>query len=238
MAKKMQSEVIDTAPTTLSGHPFYGIRMDEAQERFRDAIWSEDKPVVFVNARAGTGKTTIAVATANLLVKYGRYKHIVYVMSPYGEGKQGFLPGGIDEKSEVYMTPLKQALIKCNENYMTVMEDSSFMNQKMGTAYVSPVTHTYLRGVTVEDSVVIIDEAQNYKFDDLKKTLTRVSDSCKLVVLGHDKQCDLHQRDNDNAFVKYLEHFKSDERCAVCELTKNYRGWISSFADELELNGR
>jgi PhoH-like ATPase len=89
------------APETLSEHPFYGFTLDEDQRYFRDNIWDESVRIVFCNARAGSGKTVMAFATANLLYEYGKYDGIIYVVSPYGEGKQGFLPGDITEKSEV-----------------------------------------------------------------------------------------------------------------------------------------
>ena len=56
---------------TLDNNPFYGIQCDEYQKKFRDAIWNPEKLIVFCNAKAGTGKTTIAAATANLLCEYG-----------------------------------------------------------------------------------------------------------------------------------------------------------------------
>lgn len=238
MAKKYQHyentrEHTLQPPLTLEGHPFYGFQMDEEQKQFRDAIWNPEKLIVFCNAKAGSGKTTMAVATANLLVQYGRYESIAYIVSPYGEGKQGFLPGTIEEKSEVYMTPLTQALMKCNVNPIVAVQNNSALSQKMGSAYITAMTQTYLRGVTLENTVVIIDEAQNYTKEELKKTLTRMSDSCKVVVIGHDQQCDLKAYENNNGFVAYLEHFRKDDRCAVCSLTKNYRGWISQYADEL-----
>ena len=71
MAKK--SKVVDytDVPETLENHPFYGLILDDEQRAFRDAIWSQDKTIVFCNAKAGTGKTTIATGVADLLVKYG-----------------------------------------------------------------------------------------------------------------------------------------------------------------------
>ena len=88
--------IVGEAPQTLKDSMFYGIKLDEQQKNFRDAIWSKDKLIVFANARAGTGKTLIAVATANLLVQYGRYDGIVYIVSPVQESKSGFLPGDAD----------------------------------------------------------------------------------------------------------------------------------------------
>ena len=63
MAKKNTSMEIYDVPATLQEHPFYGLRLDEYQKVFRDAIWDTEKLIVFCNAKAGTGKTLIATAT-------------------------------------------------------------------------------------------------------------------------------------------------------------------------------
>ena len=222
------------APKTLDCHPFYGIVLDDDQKAFRDAIWNPEKLIVFCYAKAGTGKTFIATATANLLVQYGLYNGIVYISSPTQESKLGFLPGEIEDKTAVYSEPFIEALIKLNINPNTAVHQYNIMNQKNGTSYIDAITHVYLRGCNFENKVVIIDEAQNYYIDELKKTLTRMADSCKVIVIGHSGQIDLYHNPENSGFVRYLEHFKDDPRTAVCELHKNYRGWISSHADELE----
>lgn len=233
MAKK--SKVVDYTdiPENLDNHPFYGLELDDEQKAFRDAIWSKDKPIVFCNARAGTGKTTIATGVANLLVKYGRYDGIVYISSPCQEEKQGYLKGSLEEKSQPYAEAFYDALEKIGVNINVATYDD-IMNEKNGTAYIRAITHTFLRGTNFENKVVIIDESQNYYFDELKKVLTRMHDNCKVIVIGHSQQCDLFHNPERSGFVKYLNHFSKDERCAVCQLTKNYRGWISNMADELE----
>lgn len=234
MAKKSTSITYDNPPETLSKHPFFGFKLDEEQEKFRDAIWDKEKLIIFCNAKAGTGKTTIATATAELLVKYGLYKGIVYIASPYGEGKQGFLPGSITEKSEVYFEPFYQAIERCGINPFTAICNDTMVSEKYRTGYIKCLTHTYLRGTNFHNMVLILDETQNYDFNSLKKTLTRISDDCKVIIIGHDKQKDAE--DTTNGFVRYLQHFgnSGDSRVAICQLTHNYRGWISSFADELE----
>lgn len=220
-------------PITLDEHPFYGFTLDNEQKAFRDAIWSQDNDIVFCNAKAGSGKTLIATAVADLLVQYGRYNGIVYIVSSYGEARQGYLPGSITEKSEVYFEPFYQALINCGVNCSIAINDDSMVNQKNGTGYITCLTHTFLRGTNLDEKVVILDEAQNYTVSELKKTLTRVSNRCKVIVIGHDKQCDLANT-SSSGFIKYLNHFKEEPRAVVCNLTKNYRGWISQHADELE----
>lgn len=219
-------------PTVIDDSPFYGFTLDENQLAFANAIWNPEIDIVFCNAKAGGGKTLIATGVANMLVQYGDYDEIVYIMSPYGERKQGFLPGSVTEKSSVYFEPFYQALLKCNVNYMTAINTESMVNQKNGTGYITCITDTFLRGSTLDGAVVIIDEAQNYSVPQLKKVLTRAGKHTKVIVIGHDLQCDLDNPET-SGFVKYIEHFREQPRAAVCELTTNYRSWISSWADAL-----
>lgn len=231
--KKAVTNEHGEVPKNINERPFYGFNLDEDQINFVNAILNPENTVVFCNAKAGTGKTTLAIGTANILVQHGEYEGIVYICSAYGENKQGYLPGSITEKSEVYFEPAYQAMIECNMNINTCIDNESMVNQKYGEAYVTLLTHTFLRGTNLKKKVIILDEAQNYTVADLKKTLTRCSDDCKVIVVGYDKQCDLKDK-KSSGFVKYIEHFRNHERCEICELTINHRGWLSQFADELE----
>ena len=222
-------------PDTLKDEPFYGMILDEEQQYFRDKIWDKDTLIVIADARAGTGKTTIAVGTANLLVHYGRYDGIVYIASPTMEQKQGYLPGTIEDKSEPYFDPLYEAMIRCNINRNKSMV-SNITSQKNGTAFIECITHTFLRGTNFENKVIIIDEAANYYTDELKKVLTRIHDSCKTILIGHTGQVDLYKNRDRSGFKYYLDHFSKvldDPRVAICTLSKNYRGWLSNYSDEL-----
>lgn len=232
MAKKNARMETRDAPTTLAGHPFYGLKLDEQQQVFRDAIWDKNKLIVFCNAKAGTGKTLIAAATANLLCEYGRCDGMIYIASPTQEQKQGYLKGTIEEKSEPYFEPFYGALDKIGVNRNTAFYDNG-VNEKYQSAYIRCATHTFLRGTNFENKAVIIDEAQNYYFDELKKVLTRLHDSCKIIVIGHEGQNDLFDHPERSGFVPYLNWFAGDGRTAVCHLTENHRGWISQHADEL-----
>lgn len=218
------------APETLDGHPFYGIKPDKEQKILIDAIWSKDYDIIMVNAVAGSGKTTIATAVANLLVQYGRYDNIVYIMCPYGERKQGWLPGSISEKSSVYFDGFYQALVECGVNVMTAINDESMINQKNGTGYITCITDTFLRGTNLNNTILILDESQNASVSQIKKILTRVGDNTKVIMIGHDLQCDLEDK-SQSGFVKYINHFKDKKRAVVCELKTNHRGWISQWAD-------
>ena len=212
---------------------FYGLNLDEQQEIFVNSILNLDKPIVFCNAVAGTGKTTLAMGAANKLVKDTRNEldGIVYIVSPYGEQKQGYLPGSVTEKSEVYFEPAYQAILTCNMNPLADVCTESMTSKKKGTGYIKLLTHTFMRGVNLENKVVIIDEAQNFTVEELKKVLTRIHDSCKVILVGHTGQVDIASR---SGFARYIQHFSTADRCEVCELTINHRGWLSSYADNLE----
>ena len=212
---------------------FYNFTLDADQRAFVDAIMDTSATIVFCNAAAGTGKTTLAFGAANILVKDKRndLDGIVYIVSPYGEQKQGYLPGSYTEKSEVYFEPAYQAMIEVGMNPNADVYSDSMVNKKRGDAFVKLLTHTFLRGTNLENKVVILDEAQNYTVAELKKVLTRCHDSCKVIVIGHTGQVDIRE---NSGFDRYLQHFEGQERCRVCKLTTNYRGWLSTYADQLE----
>ena len=237
--KNYQYTTPENAPKSLENEQFYGLRLDEEQQIFRDSIYDPNKLVVLCNAKAGTGKTTIALAVANLLVQYGLYDKITYIISPTQEQRQGFLPGDQTSKTEPYMQPLIDALMTLGINPGTsIISENNIQSLKNGTAYIEFVADTYLRGVNFENRVVIIDEAQNFYFDDLKKTLTRIHDNCKIILIGHTAQCDIYKKPERTGFKPYLEAFNNcnDDRLEVCELTINHRGWFSNFCDNVELN--
>ena len=236
MAKSNNNKqtIVSEAPKTLKDSMFYGITLDDEQKTFRDAIWNPKNLIVFADARAGTGKTLVAVATADLLVQYGKYDGIVYIVSPVQESKSGFLPGDADEKTRVYTEPLYDALNKIGVNPYTAVNQESIMNQKQGTGYIDCLSHLWLRGCNLENKACILDESQNMYVDELKKVLTRISDTSKTIVIGHTGQCDLYHNPERSGFAPYIEHFRDKEYAQICELTTNHRGRVSSWADEIK----
>lgn len=221
------------ADNRLPKNMFYTMTLDEEQIAFVNAIKDPTKSIIFCDAPAGTGKTTLAMGVARLLVQDKRndLEGIVYIVSPYGEQKQGYLPGSITEKSEVYYEPAYQAMIEVGMNPNTDVYSESMVSRKKGEAFVKMLTHTYLRGTNLKNKVVILDESQNYTVPELKKVLTRCHDTCKVIVIGHTGQIDIR---GESGFARYMEHFSTHEKCAVCKLTTNHRGWLSTYADALE----
>ena len=170
-----------------------------------------------------------------MLVQYGVYNGIVYVVSPVQDEKSGFLPGDADSKTRVYTAPLYDALEKLDINPFTAVNQESIANQKNGTGYIDCVSHLWLRGCNLENKVVIVEESQNFYIDELKKVLTRIADNSKTIVIGHTGQCDLYHNPERNGFAPYIEHFRNEPYAQICTLTKNYRGKVSTHADELQL---
>ena len=112
MAKrKIPTEIPMEKITDPDQYGFYGIQLCEEQRVLRDAIWNPDIDVVLVNACAGSGKTLIATATANLLVQCGYFDHLTYVVSSYGEKRQGYLPHSIRHLSSVALIQIKLSMM-------------------------------------------------------------------------------------------------------------------------------
>lgn len=220
-------------PRDLSGCLFYGINLDDEQRAFANAIWNPDNLIVFCDAKAGTGKTTIATGVANMLVQYGLYDGIVYIVAPVQEEKLGYMPGDIQSKTSQYFDSLYQALIKLNINPQTAINQLAVENMKTGTGYIDTITHVFLRGQNFENKIIIVEESQNMYTDELRKVLTRIHDNCKTIVIGHQGQCDLYHNPENSGFVKYIEHFRHEPYAQICTLTKNYRGKVSTHADAL-----
>jgi phosphate starvation-inducible protein PhoH len=232
-AQKLERVDYGKPPSTLDPDGiFYDLRLNKEQIAFRDAIYDPDTRIVFCNSSAGTGKSVIAVGTAILMYHYRLYKGVTYIVAPYAEAKMGFLPGTVEEKVCAYLEPLRQAVLESNESPMHAIIQECPEDRKHG-AFINAIAHSYLRGQTLSEQVVILEESQNYTEADLRKSLSRIKDDCKAIVIGHSEQIDL-SNPSQSGFVRCLNHFasKGDPRVAVCELTRNYRGFISKTADE------
>lgn len=212
-------------PLPESAELFYGLDLTEEQREYVDAIF--DKKIVFVNAKAGTGKTTLAVGAAKILDM-----DLVYTFSAVEERTLGYTPGSPEEKEQKYIQPLLDALEQIREDTRFAIKREDHPPIINDSAWITAQSHTFLRGTNIKDKVVIIDEAQNLTRGELKKVLTRVHDSAKVIVIGHDGQNDLKNPEK-SGFIPYLEHFRGKEYAAVLELTKNFRGEVARHADEL-----
>ncbi|MGG2024247.1 PhoH family protein [Gottfriedia sp. S16(2024)] len=202
-------------------------KLTNEQREYVDSIF--DNQLTIVNAKSGSGKTTLAVACARIIGK-----PLVYIFSPVEEKAMGFRPGTQQEKEKEYLTPLKDALMEIGEVPDKVIYDPDNLDaMKAGHVWVYPMSHTFARGINLKDKTVILAESQNYSRGDMKKILTRLHDSCTVVIEGHTGQCDLPDP-KKSGFAPYIEHFHDEPYAKLVELTVNFRGRLSQHADKLE----
>ena len=144
----------------------------------------EDHDLVFCTGPAGTGKTYLAVAMATSYLKTHRVKKICLVRPAVEAGeKLGFLPGDIVEKVSPYLRPVYDAL---ND-----MIELGHLKKYMDNDMIEVVPLAYMRGRTLNDSFIILDEAQNTTIGQMKMFLTRLGMRSKFVVTGDTSQIDL-----------------------------------------------
>lgn len=215
-----------------TGSLFYGYqsKLTDEQRRYVDSIL--DNRLTIVDAIAGSGKTTLAVAAARHIYEHTR-NPLLYIFAPVQEKGMGFRPGTQEEKEAEYLVPLKDALLEINQNPDQCLAlETNPDAQKSGKAWVEAKSHIFVRGSNIKDKTVIIDEAANFTRGELKKILTRIHDSCHTVVIGHQGQNDLPDP-TKSGFVPYIDHFRDQPYCEVLQLTKNFRGELAQHADSL-----
>ncbi|MFV0479805.1 MAG: PhoH family protein [Anaerorhabdus sp.] len=146
----------------------------------------EKKDIVFAVGPAGTGKTYLAVVRAASLLKSGDVKRIILTRPAVEAGESlGFLPGDLKEKVDPYLTPLYDALYQL----FGVSQTEKYIEK--GIVEIAPLA--YMRGRTLDDAFIILDEAQNTTAAQMKMFLTRLGFNSKMVITGDATQIDLHK---------------------------------------------
>ena len=178
------------------------------QQTYVDAIKKDT--VVFGVGPAGTGKTYLAVCMAVAAFKSRQVEKIILTRPAVEAGeKLGFLPGDLHEKVDPYLRPLYDALQELLglETYVKLME--------RGAIEVAPLA--YMRGRTLSNAFIILDEAQNTTKEQMKMFLTRMGEGSKMVVTGDVTQIDLDGK--DSGLVHATKVLDGVEGISVCKLT-------------------
>lgn len=179
------------------------------QKIFIDAISRND--ITFAIGPAGTGKTYLAVVYAVACLKNQEFKKIILTRPAVEAGENlGFLPGDLKEKVDPYLRPLYDAL-----HDMLGAEQTAKMLEK-GQIEIAPLA--YMRGRTLDNAFVILDEAQNTLPSQMKMFLTRMGFKSKIIVTGDITQIDL-RRDQKSGLIQAVSLLKSIEEIAFVEMT-------------------
>lgn len=180
------------------------------QRAFVDAV--DSHTLTFAIGPAGTGKTFLAVIMALAALRAGDVQRIVLSRPAVEAGENlGFLPGDFQAKVDPYLRPLFDALGE-------IMEQSAIERAvERGQIEVAPLA--YMRGRTLSDAFVVLDEAQNASRDQMKMFLTRIGANSRMVVCGDVTQIDLVRR-NDSGLVHAAKIFTNVGDIAIVELTE------------------
>ena len=192
---------------TISGKPVKPKTL--GQKQYVDAI--RNNMIVFGLGPAGTGKTYLAMAMAITAFKNNEVSRIILTRPAIEAGeKLGFLPGDLQSKVDPYLRPLYDAL------YQIMGAESFTKNMEKGLIEVAPLA--YMRGRTLDNAYIILDEAQNTTPEQMKMFLTRIGCNSRCVVTGDISQTDL-PRDKKSGLAEAMEVLRNVSGVAVVELS-------------------
>ena len=168
------------------------------------------KDIVFAYGPAGTGKTFLAVAKAVASLQQGLVKKIILSRPAVEAGeKLGFLPGDLKEKVDPFLRPIYDALYE--------MMPYDQVEKKLANNIIEIAPIAFMRGRTLEDCFIILDEAQNTTKIQMKMFLTRLGKNSKMVVVGDNTQIDLISK-NDSGLIDASKKLKKIQDIGFIEL--------------------
>ena len=186
------------------------------QKRFFDA-WDEGK-MIYAYGVAGTGKTFIALykALKDVLGETTPYEKIYIVRSLVATREIGFLPGDHEDKSSLYQIPYKnmvQAMFEMPDDNSYEMLYDNLKAQET----ISFWSTSFIRGTTLDNSIVIIDECQNLNFHELDSIITRVGQDSKIIFCGDAAQTDLIKNNERTGILDFQKIIMNMEEFAMIE---------------------
>ena len=181
-------------PASRLGTPAKGMRVraieprNDNQRRYLEAI--EENSLTFALGAAGTGKTFLAVAAAVRALRGGECRRLIITRPVVEAGEQlGFLPGDLQAKLNPYLRPIYDAL------YDLMQFEDVVLLEEAGVIEIAPLA--FMRGRTLSQAFVILDEAQNTTLSQMKMFLTRLGEGSRMVVTGDPSQSDLERGDGN-----------------------------------------
>ena len=184
--------------------------LNEKQKELKKSI--EDKEITLSIGPAGTGKTYLSLLIAlHLLKTEPKYRKIVMIKSLQTiKGEElGFLPGTLQEKMEPFMWSFVGNLDK-------ILGDKSTTQQLLNKGIIEVAPIAYLRGCTIDNAIVVIDESQNLDLHTFKTIITRIGRNCKMIFLGDIEQVD-RKCVKESCLAKVFEQFKATDFMGAVE---------------------
>jgi PhoH-like ATPase len=226
-----RNEIVPLAPVPKD---IWGITAKNLGQRFAlDALLNEDIRLVTLTGRAGTGKTLMALAAGlHMVLDSHAYRRLLVTRPVVPMGKDvGYLPGDKDEKLRPWMQPIYDNL----EFLMSTMYKDQMVGdmvhrlQDKGLFEVEALT--YIRGRSIPQQLIIVDEAQNLTPHEVKTIISRAGDGTKMVLTGDPYQIDHPYLDfSSNGLCFAVEKFKESPLAAHVTLTKGQRSELAELA--------
>jgi len=226
-------------PIIKPAEGLWGIFPKNAEQSFAlDALLNDDIKLVSLVGKAGTGKTLLAIAAGlSKTVDEGIYHRLLVSRPVFPLGKDiGFLPGNIEEKLNPWMQPIYDnidflfGVTGAKGRRGAGKGGQELMNQ--GLLQIEPLT--YIRGRSIPQQYLIVDESQNLTPHEIKTIITRAGDDTKIVLTGDSFQIDNPYVDSANNGLVYLvDRFKDEDISAHITLLKGERSKLSELASNL-----
>lgn len=217
----------------MGEHDVWGIRGKNAQQKMALEILLDDSiPLVTITGRAGTGKTLLALASGLYKTEeLNEYKKLLVARPIVPMGKEiGFLPGDKDEKLRPWIQPIYDNL----EYIFGTHKNGDVEDIVVGLKKLEVEALTFIRGRTIPNQFIIIDEAQNLTKHEVKTIVSRVGEGSKIVLVGDTEQVDHPYLDSSsNGLVYLIEKFKEYKEGAHINLIKGERSLLAQLAAEI-----
>lgn len=218
--------------------PPWGVKPRNREQQFALELLLDDSvQVVTLLGKAGTGKTLLAIAAGlQQVVDDERYNKLLVSRPVMPMGRDlGFLPGDVEEKLRPYMQPIYDNLDFIVSANMEMRRRSTMTSAQLEEGgYLSVEPLTYIRGRSIPNQYIIVDEAQNLTPHEVKTILTRAGDGTKIVLTGDAHQIDNPYVDASTNGLSYLaEHFKHLDISGHVTLSKGERSTMAELASNL-----
>jgi PhoH-like ATPase len=217
--------------------PVWGIRPRNKEQHFAlDALLRDDIKLVTLIGKAGTGKTLLAIAAGlQKVADEGIFVRLLVSRPIFPLGRDiGFLPGDVEQKLNPWMKPIHDNLEFLMGLSKTDRRFARNYQDMLDKDYIEVEPLTYIRGRSIQNQYMIVDEAQNLTPHEVKTILTRVGEGTKIILTGDPHQIDHPYIDSvNNGLVYCAERFKSSPITATVTLTKGERSELAELAANL-----